>query len=78
MKYPDDELMQKIHDLRRSFITKYTIVPTTVYLGHDEYYLLKAYGRVTLGMDLSECKVFGMNVKRVIEDNHISLGLTIE
>ncbi len=71
------EIIEKINRLRRSFVEKYNLLPNSVYIGHDEMYVLKEYGLVT-PVDLNIYTCFGMKVCRVLKDNYISVGLEIE
>jgi hypothetical protein len=50
--------------------------PNAVYLGKNEFYILKAYSKWFLHVD-KDCafKIFDMNVYGTIYENHLSVGV---
>jgi hypothetical protein len=75
-----NEIMQKIHELRRSFHMEYRRDPNTVIMDIDKYYTLLDHHKSLFSIQINEkeAKVFGMEIKISTSNDELSVGLTIE
>lgn len=70
-----DEVVRRIYELRGTFIMDKRLKPNTVYLGTSEWYaLLNGHDHLVNFSFVKQPTVFGLDIFRVINDNHLSIG----
>lgn len=73
-----DAILHDIYSLKKKFITKYVMSPTTVYVGREEYYDLMHQLDHVEARKNGKTAVFGLDIIEVALHNHLSLGIIVE
>jgi hypothetical protein len=73
------ETVEKVYILKETMHKKYGVEPNAVYLGRKRIDVLTAANRYLITVSQSDdLTLFGMKVKTVEENNHISVGIVEE